>query len=90
MGIYQIRSCQGYLFTQGAPDEKTAHTLLESKLGFSPLDTIIGEGLIYGNIDRECDCMICENRIKCPHSGTSRRFAKEKGGLELCPKLKEV
>ena len=90
MGIYQIKSFDGYTFTQSAPDEKTAMELLEARYGFSPLDTLRGEGLIYGNIDKECDCMICEKRVNCPHSGASLRHAKENGGWELCPKLKEA
>lgn len=35
------------------------------------------------------ECYKCEKADKCPYKNINQRLPREKGGLGLCPKIKE-
>ena len=45
---------------------------------------------VYLNIDRKCDCHLCELRKTCPFADKYQRHPADLAGgaLGLCPKLK--
>lgn len=86
MARYNIKTHDGYLFAVSAESEEAAMIIAADRIGRLPLDPL-NKYVVYSNIDRKCECNLCELNDGCVHAGCFRRLPKFIGGADECPKL---